>query len=70
MFSHVPDASSPTPKVARSTEHEAQSRVAEVKGQAAWLEMLEGQAHLATGRAGANSGHDDTVMSATDAVMR
>jgi hypothetical protein len=32
--------------------------------------MLEGQANLATGRAGANSGHDDTVMSATDAVMR
>jgi len=32
--------------------------------------MPEGQAHLATGRAGANSSHDDTVMSATDAVMR
>jgi hypothetical protein len=31
--------------------------------------MLEGQPHLATG-AGANSGHGDTMMSATDAVMR
>ena len=42
----------------------------EVQGQAARLEMLEGQARLAAGRAGAgaNSGPGRAVLSATDAV--